>query len=76
MDSIGGDENEMIFGPSMVHSQFFMVRLSIFMGLMMDRIKYGPKADSDSVLASSSSRPEDELGQKPFQDDSFRPTGP
>jgi len=52
--SIGGDENGMIFGPSIGHSHFFVVRLTIFMGLLMDRIKYGPTADSDSVLASSS----------------------
>ena len=44
---IGGDENEMIFGPSMVHSQLIVVRLPILMRLLMDRIKYGPKADSD-----------------------------
>ena len=45
--SIGGDENEMIFGPLMVHSQLIVVRLPILMRLLMDRIKYGPKADSD-----------------------------
>ena len=47
MDSIGGDENEMIFGPSMVHFRSIVVRLPILMGLFMDRIEYGPKADSD-----------------------------
>ena len=40
-ESIGGDENEMIFGPLMVHSQLIVVRLPIFMGLLMDRIQYG-----------------------------------
>ena len=69
-ESIGGHENEMIFGPSMVHSQFIVVRLPIFMGLLMDRIKYGPGV----VLAPSSSRPIEELGQGPSQDVSSRPT--